>query len=243
MNKENVLIGHIMIDLDIYSITQNLSIEEKANYYDAIMKKYRKEEYNKHLITDKVKMCFDFSCMDIDKCKAIGKKKEELRKERASNAANARWRKEKKESKAQAAQQDEDTAPPSDEIPMAEQVELYPFEEFWTIYGKDVGHDKCLQVWKNQLSDETKAKIMERVVKYVQARPNEYFRKDPINYFKDKTYNDEVVTNNQSASSYGSNNRQRDTRTQQQINIERNAQAVAKLFNEIRPMQPEGSDY
>lgn len=129
-----------------------------------------------------------------------------------------------------------------EEPPLAdvEEVEKYPFEEFWKIYGKDVGHDKCLQVWKRQLSEETKAKIMAHVVKYVQARPNEYFRKDPINYFKDKTYNDEVVTNNQTASNYGSNNGQQDGRTQQQINIERNAQAVARMFSEIQPMQPDG---
>lgn len=220
MDKENVLIGHIMIDLDIYSITQNLSIEEKANYYDAIMKKYRKEEYNKHLITDKVKMCFDFSCMDIDKCKAIGKKKEELRKERASNAANARWRKEKKESKAQAEQQDENIAPPSDEIPMAEQVELYPFEEFWNIYDKNVGKRKCQNIWK-QISEETKAKIMAHVVEYVKYRDKKH-RKDPPHYFEEHTWEDEIITNNQSASSYGSNNRQ----SYKEAEFERNARTI-----------------
>lgn len=156
------------------------------------------------------------------------------------NTRNSLIAKEKREQKKrEQAKASKETAPPSDDVPLkdVEEVERYPFEEFWTIYGKNIGYDRCLQVWENQLSDETKAKIMEHVVKYVQARPNEYFRKDPINYFKDKTYNDEVVTNIQSASNYGSNNRQRDERTQQQINIERNAQAVARMFSEIRPMQ------
>lgn len=213
-----------MMDLDIYSITRNLSNEEKASYYDAIMKKYRNEKYENHLINDKVKMCFDFSCMDIDKCKTIGKQREEQRKERASTAANARWRKAKKEAREQAEQQGTGDASPSDEIPLVdvEEVEKYPFEEFWKIYGKDVGHDKCLQVWKRQLSEETKAKIMAHVVKYVQARPNEYFRKDPINYFKDKTYNDEVVTNNQTASNYGSNN----GKSYKEAEFERNARTA-----------------
>lgn len=250
MIKENVLIGHIMIDLDIYSITRNLSIEEKANYYDAIMKRYRKEKYENHLITDKVKMCFDFSCMDIEKCKAIGKQKEEQRKERASTAANARWRKAKKEAKAQAEQTDEETAPLSGEIPLAdvEEVEQYPFEEFWKIYKKNVGYDKCLQVWKCQLSDEVKAKIMAHVVKYVQARPNEYFRKDPINYFKDRTYEDEVITNNpQSASNYGSNNKQ----SYKEAEFERNARTIVENLQaaergelaHLSPFNPPGRQY
>lgn len=228
MDKENVLIGHIMMDLDIYSITRNLSNEEKASYYDAIMKKYRNEKYENHLINDKVKMCFDFSCMDIDKCKAIGDKRQKERSANASKAgrASAEAKRAKKEAREQAEQQGTEDASPSDEIPLVdvEEVEKYPFEEFWKIYGKDVGHDKCLQVWKRQLSEETKAKIMAHVVKYVQARPNEYFRKDPINYFKDKTYNDEVVTNNQTASNYGSNN----GKSYKEAEFERNARTIVE---------------
>lgn len=244
MDKENVLIGHIMIDLDIYSITRNLSNEEKASYYDAIMKKYRNEKYENHLINDKVKMCFDFSCMDIDKCKTIGKQREEQRKERASTAANARWSKAKKEAREQAEQQGTGDASPSDEIPLVdvEEVEKYPFDEFWKIYGKEVGFEECQRIWNRQFSNETKAEIMAHVVEYVKARPNVYFRKDPINYFKDRCWKDKVITNKQTESNYGSNNGQQDTRTQQQINIERNAQAVARMFSEIQPMQSDGGD-
>lgn len=239
MDKENVLIGHIMMDLDIYSITRNLSNEEKASYYDAIMKKYRNEKYENHLINDKVKMCFDFSCMDIDKCKTIGKLREEQRKERASTAANARWRKAKKEAREQAEQQGTDDASPSDEIPLVDAVEQYPFEEFWNIYDKNVGKRKCQSIWK-QISEETKAKIMAHVVEYVKSRDKKH-RKDPPHYFEDHTWEDEIITNNpQTASNYGSNNRQQDGRTQQQINIERNAQAVARMFSEIQPMQSDG---
>lgn len=171
----------------------------------------------------------------------------EYHKERKANSIQANEAKKKRrEAKGNILTNSPSDEESAEEPPLAdvEEVEQYPFEEFWKIYGKDVGHDKCLKVWKCQLSEETKAKIMAHVVKYVQARPNEYFRKDPINYFKDRTYEDEIITNNpQSASNYGSNNRQQVGRTQQQINIERNAQAVAKLFSEIRPMQPEGSDY
>ena len=224
MDKENVLIGHIMMDLDIYSITRNLSNEEKASYYDAIMKKYRNEKYENHLINDKVKMCFDFSCMDIDKCKTIGKLREEQRKERASTAANARWRKAKKEAREQAEQQGTDDASPSDEIPLVDDVEQYPFEEFWKIYGKEVGFEECQRIWNRQFSNETKAEIMAHVVEYVKARPNVYFRKDPINYFKDRCWKDKVITNHQTASNYGSNN----GKSYKEAEFERNARTIVE---------------
>ena len=158
------------------------------------------------------------------------------------NKRNSQKAKEKRdrETRAQAEQTDEDdTAPPSDEIPLVdvEEVEKYPFEEFWKIYGKEVGFEECQRVWNRQFSNETKAEIMAHVVEYVQARPNVYFRKDPINYFKDRCWKDKVIINPQTASRYGSNNGQQFGKTQQQINIERNAQAVARMFSEIRPMQ------
>lgn len=131
---------------------------------------------------------------------------------------------------------------PSNETPLVdvEEVEKYPFEEFWKIYGKEVGFEECQRVWNRQFSNETKAEIMAHVVEYVKARPNVYFRKDPINYFKDRCWKDKVITNPQTESNYGSNNGQQDGRTQQQINIERNAQAVARMFSEIQPMQSDG---
>lgn len=242
MDKENVLIGHIMMDLDIYSITRNLSNEEKASYYDAIMKKYRNEKYGNHLINDKVKMCFDFSCMDIEKCKTIGKQREEQRKERASTAANARWRKAKKEAREQAEQQGTEDASPSDEIPLVdvEEVEKYPFEEFWKLYGMQIGEIECRMKW-SRMRESTKAKVMEHLPKYVASTPNKQYRAEPFNYLSRGYYNNEIIDRTQTnTNSYGSNNGKQDGRTQQQINIERNAQAVARMFSEIQPMQPDG---
>lgn len=148
------------------------------------------------------------------------------RNKRNSQIAKEKRDKQKKDAKGIFLQNSPSDETAEEEPPLTdvEEVEKYPFEEFWKIYGKDVGHDKCLQVWKRQLSEETKAKIMAHVVKYVQARPNEYFRKDPINYFKDKTYNDEVVTNNQSASNYGSNN----GKSYKEAEFERNARTIVE---------------
>lgn len=173
----------------------------------------------------------------------------EYHKERKLNSIQANEAKKKKQEAKKKKQEakgnilmnshsDEESA---EEPPLADVVEQYPFEEFWNIYDKNVGKRKCQSIWK-QISEETKAKIMAHVVEYVKSRDKKH-RKDPPHYFEEHTWEDEIITNNpQSASNYGSNNRQQDGRTQQQINIERNAQAVARMFSEIQPMQSDGGD-
>nr|DAH54025.1 MAG TPA: putative replisome organizer protein [Caudoviricetes sp.] len=169
----------------------------------------------------------------------------EYHKERKANSIQANEAKKKKrEAKGNILMNSPSDEESAEEPPLVdvEEVEKYPFEEFWKIYGKEVGFEECQRIWNRQFSNETKAEIMAHVVEYVKARPNVYFRKDPINYFKDRCWKDKVITNPQTENNYGSNNGQQNGRTQQQINIERNAQAVAKLFSEIRPMQPDGGD-
>ena len=241
MNKE---IRRIPLNLDYLSLFKTLKLEQVGEITLSVMGKYANGE-EIDIKSEIAKAYAMVWCNDVDIAITINTEKHQSHQKRGSLGGKAKAKnRHEREARAQSKQHGEYTEISSGEIPLTdvEEVEQYPFEEFWKIYKKDVGHDKCLQVWKRQLSDEVKAKIMAHVVKYVQARPNEYFRKDPINYFKDRTYEDEVIINPQSANRNGSNNRQRDERTQRQINIERNAQAVARMFSEIRPMQPEGSD-
>lgn len=166
------------------------------------------------------------------------------RNKRNSQIAKKKREEQKKDAKGVFLQNSPSDETAEEEHPLidVEEVEKYPFEEFWKIYGKEVGFEECQRVWNRQFSNETKAEIMAHVVEYVKARSNVYFRKDPINYFKDRCWKDKVITNPQTESNYGSNNGQQDGRTQQQINIERNAQAVARMFSEIQPMQSDGGD-
>lgn len=235
MNKE---IRRIPLNLDYLSLFKTLKLEQVGEITLSVMGKYANGE--KIDIQSEITKAYAMVwCNDVDI--AISKKTEQIQKNRINGSlggkAKAKNRQERGE-REQAEQQDEDTAPPSYEVSEAEQVESYPFDEFWRIYDKNVGKRKCQQIWK-QISEETKAKIMAHVVEYVKTREKR-LRKDPCNYFAEHTWEDEIISNNQSAISYGSNNGQQDGRTQQQINIERNAQAVARMFNEIRPMQPEG---
>lgn len=136
-----------------------------------------------------------------------------------------------------------------------EEVEKYPFEDFYEAFGNKKKPKEARKAW-SKLKEEEKALAMEKVSQYVsyiryRAKKENWATKTeyqmlPSSYLNGKCWEGEYETpsiDNQTASNYGSNNGQQDRRTQQQINIERNAQAVAKLFSEIRPMQPDGSDY
>ena len=137
------------------------------------------------------------------------------------------------------------------EITFAEEVSPYSFEEFWNAYNYIKNKKGTSEIWR-MMPDEDKKAAIEAVPKYLKWYENEKKRSPkltklyPKTFLLDRRFMDdftieEVTQTN--TNSYGSNNRQQDGRTQQQINIERNAQAVAKLFSEIHPMQPDGSDY
>lgn len=178
------------------------------------------EDFN--ITDDVVKMAFSSWKLAFDYDK---KKDEEYHRERKRISTKANEAKKKKrEAKGNTLQNSPSDESAEEEPPLAEaeQVEQYPFEEFWKIYGKEVGIEECQRVWNRQFSNETKAEIMAHVVKYVKARPNVYFRKDPINYFKERCWKDKVITNPQSTSNYGSNNRQ----SYKEAEFERNARTA-----------------
>lgn len=80
-------------------------------------------------------------------------------------------------------------------IPYADQMEQYPFIDFWNLYDKKRGKDQCEEIWFRCLSDDTKAKIMHHVpiyLKMLDAQCNgRKFQKLPLNYLKGKMWNDE----------------------------------------------------
>lgn len=170
----------------------------------------------------------------------------EYHKERKANSIKANEAKKKKrEAKGNILMNSPSDEESAEEPPLAdtEEVEKYPFEEFWKLYGMQIGENECRMKW-SRMRESTKAKVMEHLPKYVASTPNKQYRAEPFNYLSRGYYNNEIIDRTQTnTNSYGSNNGKQDRRTQQQINIERNAQAVAKLFSEIRPMQPDGSDY
>jgi hypothetical protein len=70
-----------------------------------------------------------------------------------------------------------------------------PFTDWQTAYGVLMGESTCRRLW-SQLSDSERLKAMEHTTAYVKATPNKRFRKSPINYLDEKTFNDDIIDRN-----------------------------------------------
>ena len=72
-------------------------------------------------------------------------------------------------------------------------LSVISFDEFWNLYDKKVGDiDKVKLIWFN-LSEEDKIKIISFIPKYIETRPDKYYRKDPIQFLTNKCWNDELI--------------------------------------------------
>lgn len=102
-----------------------------------------------------------------------------------------------------------------EDIPYADQMEQYPFIDFWNLYDKHRDEKKCIEIWRH-LSDDTKAKIMHHVPLYLKMldaqRDGRRYQKNPLNYLKCKTWNDEYKEEELTPQNYGNNNRQYNSR-------------------------------
>lgn len=225
------------------------STSKTAMFLDTVLKVLDFEPIN--IENEVVKVVFDTIKDDVQKEAERQKTTSEKNSKNGSKGGKAKWEKER-QMQANYKQANAPFPPPKEETEIfeAEQIEEYPFDDFYSIFPVHRDKMKAEKYWSN-LTNETRKIAFEGAKKY--AAYIEYRKRQgenvkvmyPTTYLQQKRWEDEYEipsTNNQSASSYGSNNRQRDERTQQQINIERSAQAVARMFSEIRPMQPEGSD-
>ena len=66
------------------------------------------------------------------------------------------------------------------------------FEIFWSMYDKKVNKVASLKYW-GKLRPTDHMAIMQHVEVYVESTPEKQFRKDPVNYLKDRVWEDEVV--------------------------------------------------
>ena len=78
-----------------------------------------------------------------------------------------------------------------------EQIEISTadFEQWWNIYDKKRGREKCLQKWK-KLTLKERQDCIKMTPLYVGATPDKQYRKDPLTYLNGKCWNDEIIVNN-----------------------------------------------
>lgn len=91
------------------------------------------------------------------------------------------------------------TTIPNSKTDSKEQIEntdvlLRDFDKFWSLYDKKTDKQKCMKKWR-LLKQEVKDKILLHVPKYVISQPDVQFRKNPLTYLTNESWNDEYLKN------------------------------------------------
>jgi hypothetical protein len=72
----------------------------------------------------------------------------------------------------------------------------YPsFDDFWNLYDKKVDRTKAEAKWK-LLSQKEKEEAVEYIPAYKLAQPDKKFRRNPETFINNKTWQNEIITNN-----------------------------------------------
>tara|TARA_R110000803_G_scaffold208189_1_gene276711 strand:+ start:1629 stop:2372 length:744 start_codon:yes stop_codon:yes gene_type:complete len=81
------------------------------------------------------------------------------------------------------------------EISKKEQYEFL-FNEFWKLYDKKQSRDNCLKKW-SKLTEKEIETIFEHVPQYITAQPDKQYRKNPLTYLNQKSFNDEIINSSE----------------------------------------------
>lgn len=68
----------------------------------------------------------------------------------------------------------------------------YSFDVFWELYDKKVDKKKTLTAW-GRLTAEKRRKIIEYVPGYVSSTPNRRFRKNPLTFLNNESWENEII--------------------------------------------------
>ena len=69
------------------------------------------------------------------------------------------------------------------------------FDIWWNLYDKKVGKEKTFKKWLS-LKDEDRQKCIDVAPRYVEAKPDKRYRKDPLTYLNNAGWNDEIIDDN-----------------------------------------------
>lgn len=75
----------------------------------------------------------------------------------------------------------------------ADAVTVWPsFDDFWDMYDKKEDRPKCEKKWKN-IKQGTREKIMQHLELYVRSTPDKKYRKNPITYLNNQSWDNEII--------------------------------------------------
>jgi hypothetical protein len=70
------------------------------------------------------------------------------------------------------------------------------FIEWWDLYDKKVGDKVKLEKKWNNLNNEERSKSIAHTILYKKSQPDKKYRKNPETYLNNKSFNDEIITDN-----------------------------------------------
>ena len=88
------------------------------------------------------------------------------------------------------------TSPTTEEEDM--QVRTQDFDCWWELYDKKRSREKCQKKFLSMPKKEQRACIAATPA-YVRSTPDKQYRKDPLTYLNQKSWNDEIINHNTSA--------------------------------------------
>jgi predicted nuclease with TOPRIM domain len=120
---------------------------------------------------------------------------ETIRRQKFSESRRNNAKSPKKESTSEAYAEHMETETENRTITINENINI-DFEWFWNEYDKKVGEKQKLKKKWNKLSDEERQNAMNYLDLYKEAVPDKQFRKNPETFLNNKSWNDEIITRN-----------------------------------------------
>lgn len=74
-----------------------------------------------------------------------------------------------------------------------DEIDFYPFDEFWNDYDKKVGDPKVVKKKWDKISKTDREKIKSYIPEYKKSQPDKQFRKNPSTFLNQKAWNDEII--------------------------------------------------
>ena len=230
MAKKEINIEDFPLELEKedYNMLEQMEDVPFAKLMRAWWEFFRGNEYEKYLSPDNQ---FQFEYLTFRTNKRRNERYEKVKKQSddGKKAIMLRWENEKKKKQKK---QTEEGAIFAD----AENVEKYPFEDFYEAFGNKKKPKEARKAW-SKLKEEEKALAMEKVSQYVsyiryRAKKENWATKTeyqmlPSSYLNGKCWEGEYEIpsiDNQNASNYGSNN----GKSYKEAEFERNARTIVE---------------
>lgn len=227
--EKNIEDFPLELEKEDYNMLEQMEDVPFAKLMRAWWEFFRGNEYEKYLSPDN-QFQFEYLTFRTNKRRNERYEKVKKRSDDGKKAITLRWENEKK--KRQQKKQTEEGAIFAD----AENVEKYPFEDFYEAFGNKKKPKEARKAW-SKLKEEEKALAMEKVSQYVsyiryRAKKENWATKTeyqmlPSSYLNGKCWEGEYETpsiDNQTASNYGSNN----GKSYKEAEFERNARTIVE---------------